>query len=173
MEVQMVGYDFNEYARNNKSKNELMNNIFQKMSEEEWKKEFNGYYKSINELCSHIYSVDFNWFKRFVQVCDFDIKNSKFFEKDFIPERIFTKMIFKNINDYINMRNELDEIIIDFIKKLSDIDLEKILKISDSEGNMFELKLGPMIFYMFNHEIHHRGMISLYLDMLGKENDIC
>jgi uncharacterized damage-inducible protein DinB len=24
---------------------------------------------------------------------------------------------------------------------------------------------------MFNHQTHHRGMISLYLDMLGKEND--
>jgi uncharacterized damage-inducible protein DinB len=24
---------------------------------------------------------------------------------------------------------------------------------------------------VFNHQTHHRGMISLYLDMLGKEND--
>jgi uncharacterized damage-inducible protein DinB len=24
---------------------------------------------------------------------------------------------------------------------------------------------------LFNHETHHRGMISLYLEMLGREND--
>ena len=169
----MVGYDFREYAKNNKSTNDSMNSVIEKISEEEWKKEFNGYYKSIYELCSHIYSADFNWFKRFVQACGFDILNKDFFIMDFIPERIFTKAIFNNINEYILMRKELDEIIIEFVNKLSEIDLEKIIKITDSEGNLFELKMGPTIFYMFNHETHHRGMISLYLDMLGKENEFC
>jgi uncharacterized damage-inducible protein DinB len=169
----MVGYDFREYAKTNKTTNELMNNVIEKISEEEWKKEFTGYYKSIYELCSHIYSVDFNWFKRFIQTCDFDISNKEFFGKDFIPERVFTKEIFKNINDYIQMRKELDEIIIEFIEKLTENDLEKILRIDDSDGNVFELKLGSTVYYMFNHQIHHRGMISLYLDMLGKENEYC
>jgi len=169
----MVGYNFMEYAEKNKSTNNLMNNIIENISEYEWKKEFNGYYKSIYELCSHIYSTDYNWFKRFIQICDFNVENKDFFEKDFIPERIFTKTIFKNISDYIFMRKELDDIIIEFISKLSENDLEKIIKIDGSEGKVFELKMGPTIFYMFNHEIHHRGMISLYLDMLGKENDYC
>ncbi|MCL2722457.1 MAG: hypothetical protein FWD47_14095 [Treponema sp.] len=26
------------------------------------------------------------------------------------------------------------------------------------------------ITHVFNHQTHHRGMISLYLEMLGKEN---
>jgi uncharacterized damage-inducible protein DinB len=162
-----------EYAKKNKSTNESMNNIIEKITEEEWEKEFTGYYKSIYELCSHIYSVDFNWFKRFMQACDFDVLNKDFFGMDFIPERIFTKAIFKNINEYILMRKELDDIIIEFTNQLAEADLEKIMKISDSDGNLFELKLGPTIFYLFNHEVHHRGMISLYLDMLGKENDFC
>jgi uncharacterized damage-inducible protein DinB len=173
MEEKMVGYDFNEYAKNNKTTNELMNNVIEKISEEEWKKEFNGYYNSIYELCSHIYSADYNWFKRFIETCDVDISNKDFFGNDFIPERIFTKGIFKNKNEYILMRKELDSIIIELIKKLSENDLEKILRINDSDGNVFELKMGSMIFYMFNHQIHHRGMISLYLDMLGRENDFC
>ena len=36
-------------------------------------------------------------------------------------------------------RKELDDIIIEFIKKLSENDLEKILKIYDSDENLFEL----------------------------------
>jgi len=169
----MVGYDFNEYAKNNKRTNELMNNIIEKLSEEEWKNEFNGYFKSIYELCYHIYSTDFNWYKRFIKECDFNIKNKDFFDEDFIPEREFTKEIFKNKNEYIIKRKELDEIIIEFISKLSEDDLEKILRIHDSDKNVFELNMGSTIYYMFNHEIHHRGMISLYLDMLGVENDFC
>ncbi|MCL2441975.1 MAG: DinB family protein [Treponema sp.] len=169
----MIGYDLIEYAKDNKSTNEKMNNIIENISEEEWKKEFNGYYKSIYELCSHIYSADFNWFKRFIQNCDFEIINKDFFGKDFFPERIFTKTIFKNINEYVHMRKELDEIIIEFISKLSENDLNKILIVNGSNGNIFELIMGELIFYIFKHEIHHRGMISLYLDMLGIENDYC
>jgi len=49
----MVGYELKEYAEKNKSTNELMNNIIKNISEEEWKKEFNGYYESIYELYTH------------------------------------------------------------------------------------------------------------------------
>ena len=169
----MVGYDFNEYAKNNKVTNEAMNNVIAGISDEDWKKEFSGYYKSIYDLCSHIYSTDFNWFKRFVQACDFDISNKDFFVRDFCPERVFTKEFFRNISEYILKRKELDDIIIEFIKNLTENDLKKMLIIPDTDEKVFELEMGPTIYYMFNHETHHRGMISLYLDMLGKENDYC
>ena len=28
-----------------------------------------------------------------------------------------------------------------------------------------------LLIHLFNHQTHHRGMISLYLEMLGKENN--
>ena len=28
-----------------------------------------------------------------------------------------------------------------------------------------------LVAHMFNHQTHHRGQISLYLDILGKKND--
>lgn len=169
----MIGYEFTEYAKRNKSSNEAMNSIIEQLSEDEWKKDFSGYYKSIYELCSHIYSTDYNWFKRFVETCNFSMKTNNFFEKGLYPERQFKTAIFPGVKEYISMRNELDETIIKYIGKLSEEDLKKIVIIPDTDDKVFELELGPMIFYMFNHQTHHRGMISLYLDMLGKENDYC
>jgi uncharacterized damage-inducible protein DinB len=32
-------------------------------------------------------------------------------------------------------------------------------------------ELGGLIMHLFNHQSHHRGMVSVYLDMLGKQND--
>jgi uncharacterized damage-inducible protein DinB len=30
---------------------------------------------------------------------------------------------------------------------------------------------GLKLWHIFNHQTHHRGMISLYLDMMGIDND--
>jgi uncharacterized damage-inducible protein DinB len=49
--------------------------------------------------------------------------------------------------------------------------LSKRLRYKDFKGIEQDLELGGLILHMFNHQTHHRGMISLYLDMLGKEND--
>jgi uncharacterized damage-inducible protein DinB len=61
-------------------------------------------------------------------------------------------------------------VIIEFINELSEDDLKMMLKFTDSEGNKLERKMESLITHVFNHETHHRGMISLYLEMLGKEN---
>ena len=51
----MINEYLKELAMENKSKNILMNNVIKTLSEDEWNKEFNGFYKSIHELYSHIY----------------------------------------------------------------------------------------------------------------------
>jgi uncharacterized damage-inducible protein DinB len=144
-----------------------MDNIIKGISEEEWNKNFGGFFKSIHELCSHTYICDFNWLKRFKTLRNFDVLNKDIFEKNYK----FTETIFGNINEYVLMRPELDRIIIEFINELQDDDLEKILVYTDSEGNKNEKIMESLLMHVFNHETHHRGMISLYLEMLGKEND--
>ncbi len=162
----MSEYGFNVSAKYNKITNDLMNNIIKGMSEEDWDKQFNGFFKSIHELCSHIYICDFNWLKRFKLLRNFDTLNKSTFEKKYG----FSEVIFKNINEYITMRKELDEIIIEFINELKEDDLEKTLKFTDSEGSKLERRMEALIIHVFSHQIHHRGMISIYMEMLGIEN---
>ena len=158
---------FKILANYNKITNELMNKIIKEMSEEEWNKTFNGYFKSVHELCSHIYICDFNWLKRFKLLRYFTILNKNIFEINYS----FSEIIFNDISEYILMRKELDEIIIEFIEELKEDDFEKILKFTDSKGLKIERKMESLIFHVFNHQTHHRGMISLYMEMLGIEND--
>ena len=158
--------NFNLLAKYNKTTNELMNNFIKDLSEENWSKEFNGYFKSIHELCSHIYICDFNWLKKFKLLRNFNILNNKIFDKNYS----FDETIFKNINEYIVLRNELDKIIIEFMNELTEEDLNKILKFTDSKGTYIERNMKPLINHVFTHQTHHRGMISLYLEFLGIEN---
>ena len=162
----MQDCNFNLLAKYNIITNELMNNIIKKLTEEQWNKEFNGYFKSIHELCSHIYIVDFNWLKRFKKLHSFDILNTEIFEGEYK----FTETIFKSIDEYIFKRSQLDNIIAEFINELREEDLNKNLRFINSKGVDMERKMNPLITHVFNHETHHRGMISLYLEMLGIEN---
>ena len=162
----MQDCNFNLLAKYNIITNELMNRIIKKMSERQWNKEFNGYFKSIHELCSHIYIVDFNWLKRFKKLRSFKILDNQIFEGDYK----FTEIIFDNINEYTLKRSELDNIIADFIMELKDEDLNAYLRFINSKGIEMERKMNSLIAHVFNHETHHRGMISVYLEMLGIEN---
>jgi uncharacterized damage-inducible protein DinB len=161
---------FNDLAGINKSKNELMNEVIKNISEEEWNKEFNGFYKSINELCSHIYIADYNWLnwlKGFESLNHFAIVSSDYFQSRYK----FKEIIFKNIDEYISLRIEMDNNLIKFVNGLEEKFLNKILKLPDGKENYNECKIDNLVMHIFYHSMHHRGMIALYLDILGKNND--
>ncbi|WP_062326552.1 DinB family protein [Treponema endosymbiont of Eucomonympha sp.] len=163
----MFEYNYKLLAHFNKMANELMNNGIKNISEEEWNNKFTGYYKSIHELCSHIYISDFNWLKRYMSLREFKTLAIKIFERNYN----LTEVVFVNINEYVTMRTELDNIIIDFINEITEKDLEKIVKYKNSKGLGFEKRMDGLLIHLFNHETHHRAMISLSLEMMGKAND--
>jgi uncharacterized damage-inducible protein DinB len=83
-------------------------------------------------------------------------------------ERLLYK---RSIEDYLRARVELDEKIADFSAELTEEDFTQVLKLNDSHGTPMEKNFGGAVLHGFNHETHHRGMISLYLEQLGKPND--
>ena len=180
---------FELLANYNKKVNNSMNDIIKTLTEEQWKKQFSGFYKSIQDICSHIAYWDFNGFNRCKYLRNFTSLEEKFpdyekFEihslkisddkKEYLNKNLVSsKYLFENssIDEYINTRINLDDWIIKFINELTSNDLEKSIEFITILGNKFNWKIDEFIIHLFNHQTHHRGMISLYLDMLGKEND--
>jgi uncharacterized damage-inducible protein DinB len=158
---------FNLLVKYNKEANEEMNKIIKTLSEEEWNKKFPGYYNSIHELCSHIFHGDHRWVKRFRTLNEFKSISGKRFDIEYDIEKIF----FENIDDYIAERLEMDKILIDFVNELSEEDLNKKMKWINWKGKECIHTLGTVLLHLSHHETHHRGMISLYLEFIGKEND--
>jgi uncharacterized damage-inducible protein DinB len=167
MEDIMEQYTFSILAKYNKEANEKMNNIIKTLSEEEWNKTFNGYFKSIHELCSHIYIADYGMLNSFKSINNFRSLNDGYFNKKYT----YQETLFEDIIEYLTKRTELDNIIIDFVNEITESDLNKKMKRTNSKGIIFEKKIEVYLMHILNHETHHRGMISLYLEMLGKEND--
>jgi uncharacterized damage-inducible protein DinB len=160
---------FDLLAKYNKGTNEKMNDIIKTLSEEEWNKEFTGFYKSIHELCSHLFIADCSCLNRLRPIRDFKSLTNEYFNKTYDHGKI----LFSNINEYLIKRTEMDNIIINFTNEITEADLTKTTKFINYKykGITFEKRLEVILIHMFNHETHHKGMISLYLEMLGKEND--
>ena len=156
------------FAKYNKTANEKMDQIIRTLSPEEWNKPLGGYYKSVRGLCSHLYICDFNWLGRFSKLRDFAVFKEALFNRE---PYSYSEVLFEDIADYLAQRLLMDEKIIAFADELNDVDINSVLKYTDPRGNTHERKFGGLVIHCFNHETFHRGMISIYLEMLGREND--
>jgi uncharacterized damage-inducible protein DinB len=156
------------WAKYNKVVNEKMGAIIKTLPAEEWDKNVGGFFKSVRGLCSHLYICDFNWLKRFSQLRDFTVFKEAFFNRE---PYSFSEVLFENMNEYLSKRPELDEKISAFAEELTDKDLHALLKYTDSRGTLYEKNFGGLLMQSFNHDTFHRGMISIYLEMLGRDND--
>jgi uncharacterized damage-inducible protein DinB len=151
----------------NKSSNVQMNRVIHAISDEEWDAQFPSFWKSIHELCSHIFIGDYGRIK---------FLNS-FSHLNFFPEHYFDtsykweEIIFESKNEYFARRKELDDVIIEFIHEITNDDINTVLKTINWKDEAVENKFGSYLLHMFNHGTHHRAIVSLYLDMLGKEHD--
>jgi uncharacterized damage-inducible protein DinB len=154
-------------AKYNEFANTEMNKCIEDISPEQWQKEFGGYFKSIKAVCTHVYIADFNWLKRFGGIKSFSYLGKPFFKETFA----WDADIFSDIPDYLKKRRELDECISALAAEIRDEELSSALDYATSKGEPQSRNAGGLLLHMFNHETHHRGMISLYLDMLGVAND--
>ncbi|MDR0623357.1 MAG: DinB family protein [Treponema sp.] len=154
-------------AKYNREVNEKMNGFIRDLSDEEWNREFKGYFPSIRSLCSHLYISDFNWLKRFGGVKEYRALKDPVFDETLN----YGMTLFPGREEYFAQRPALDEKLIGLISETEDEDLSKILKYTDSRGAAVEKKFQAPLLQMFNHQTHHRGMISLYLEFLGRAND--
>ena len=155
---------FGEY---NTSTNIKMGELIADLTNAQWRQIFDGYFPSIISLCNHIYIADFNWLQRFSRLRQFEYAQNPFFAQTMR----FDVMMLSGIEDYLEKRAKMDEDITAFVNEVEAADLEKRLKYQDSRGAEYVRIFGGLILHMFNHQTHHRGMISIYLENMEIDND--
>ncbi|GHV77456.1 damage-inducible protein DinB [Spirochaetia bacterium] len=158
---------FTLLAKYNKGANEQMDEIIKTLSGEEWDRQLGGFFTSLHSVCSHLYISDFTILKRNRLLREYKTLGGAFFDQ----ELDFKTLLFSSPDEYITKRSELDAKLIDFINELNDEDLRGTLKFLNYKGIPVEKRVNGLLLLIFNHQTHHRGMISLYLELLGKEND--
>ena len=64
-----------------------------------------------------------------------------------------------------------DQLLSRFAEEVTPADLAGRLRYKNWQGIGQDREFGGLVMHVFNHETHHRGQVSLYLDLLGKQND--
>lgn len=154
-------------ARYNAITDEKMNALIGELSDEQWNRKFGGYFSSVRSLCNHLYITDFNWLRRFSNLRAFEYIRDPFFDR----EVKFGTHAFLEKSDYLAMRKEIDSQISRFAGEVREEDLSKLLRYNDSHGTEHNQEFGLTVLHFFNHQTHHRGMVSIYLEEMGIAND--
>jgi len=96
---------FEFMAKFNKWANNSMNEIIKTLTDDQWKKEYSGFYKSIQEICSHIYFSDHIGLNRFKHLRNFSSLNEesqyeKYMEKKSNLVQYFWQIIYAHTIAY-------------------------------------------------------------------------
>jgi uncharacterized damage-inducible protein DinB len=151
----------------NKAANHKMGDIIRTLRDAQWNREFGGYFSTIKQLCSHMYISDYNWLKRFGRFREFHCIKDPLFDRDLT----YGSQPFVDVPMYLSKREELDDKLIMLMDELTEGDLERSISFTNMKGETVKKNVGGSVLHIFNHQTHHRGMISVYLDMLEKKND--
>jgi uncharacterized damage-inducible protein DinB len=98
---------------------------------------------------------------------DFSFSNDPLLEH----ELTYASAPFTTIDEYLAKREELDDMLLRFAGEIEEEDLGKTLSFKNIKGETVSKNCGGSVLQVFNHQTHHRGMISLYLDSLDIKND--
>ena len=161
---------FQAYAKYNKQVNQDLLNILNGIPPKKITKKFKSFYPTIIDLLSHVLFSDIAWLRRFkIQYGDYNsLKTTKWLlNKDDELKKEF-KADYQILFD---LRKAIDSDIVNFIDELQEDEFTKILKYKNYKGEDTEKEIWKVLMQMFNHETHHRGMISAILDLEGVEND--
>ncbi len=155
------------FARYNGHANTEMAGVLARLSDSEWTKELGGYYPSIRSLCSHLFISDLAWLRRFATLRPFRYAQHPIFRQT----PTLGDLLFATFRDYEAERKNLDARFGEFAEEVQVEDLSQRLRYKNFKGVDQDRDFGGLVLHAFNHQTHHRGMVALYLDMLGKEND--
>ena len=72
---------------------------------------------------------------------------------------------------YYLYRKEIDEVIINMIESLDGDKFGMTIQFKNHKGDPVDGIVWKVLLQMFNHQTHHRGMISAFIDQLGVQND--
>lgn len=145
--------------------NQKIYQVAQQLGNEKIQQDQGAFFGSLFGTLNHIYVADIIWLRRFAQ----HAKNYQSLNQ--LPElSSYTKLnqtVANDLESLNKLRQELDNIIINWCQEIDPEDLEDNLSYIDTQGNSYQKNFGQLIHNLFNHQTHHRGQVSTLISQQG------
>ena len=161
---------FQALSKYNGSVNQSIAELLVPLKKEQIMMETKAYYPSIFETMLHNFISDLNWLKRYREIFKESkgLSNCKLLS---LEEESLRKEMESDYKKFFQYRREADEVIAQFVNGLDENKLRSVIKYKNYKGEDVEKELWKALLHWFNHQTHHRGQVSVLLDMVGVDHD--
>ncbi len=161
---------FQGFAQYNSSVNQSLLELVQPLKKEQIMMETKAYYPSIFETFLHILITDVAWLKRYKGLFE-SIKALVSTNLLILEEKGLREEFKSDYTKLFQYRKQVDDLIIQFVKELDEHQLNSAIRYKNYKGEEVEKELWKTLLHWFNHQTHHRGQISVLLDLVGVAHD--
>ena len=160
---------FQAFARYNGSVNQSIIELLKPLSREQIMMKTKAYYPSLLETMIHNLFADLNWLKRYGGVFrESKALNHRIASSD---QKALRQEFEADHTRLFQYRKEADEVIVRFMDELEEAKLNSVIKYKNYKGEDQEHDVWKTLLHWFNHQTHHRGQVSVLLDMVEVDHD--
>ena len=161
---------FQAMARYNGNVNSEVMGLLGGMTNEKLTDKTKAYFPTVLDAAFHILLSDIGMFKRFKPA----FPESKALNSAALltaDTALLKKEIEGDLKRFFQYRGELDEMIKQFVGELGDEVMARNFKYVNYKGENVETAVWKMLLTIFNHQTHHRGGLSVMLELEDVKND--
>ncbi len=155
---------FSLLAKYNQLMNQRQYKATARLSMSELCEDKGAFFKSVLGTLNHIMVGDIIWLKRFFEHSNLEVL--PYILQREAPKSLNT-VLFTDFEELKKERETIDEIIISWIKSLTDCDLNKCITYTSIDGKSFTKPFAGLIYHLFLHQVHHRGQVTTLLAQYG------
>jgi uncharacterized damage-inducible protein DinB len=161
---------FQLLAKYNRITNQTMLDILQNVPADDLVKDTGAFYKSILGTLNHLLGATIGWMGRVIEcVPDLADLSAK------IPEITYSRepgaMQWTTLEDFRPVQETADGVLVDLIDRMPEEQFTQEITYKNWRGEEYTRVTWYVLLHFFNHQTHHRGVVSTLLDQMGVEND--
>ncbi len=132
--------------------------VCRKISDDQYRKDLGAFFGSIHNTLNHILLVDLLYLGRLKGEANDHIQSLK-------------QVLYDDLDSLVNARVEVDRKLTEYVQRLSENDLNRLVRYSRMSGEVCEENVEDILLTLFNHQTHHRGQVHAMLTQSGIENN--